>query len=157
MLAEAAKAKNLSGTTLGFLNVNMSCVSCHQYLRDAHQVEIKNVRDLPAPKLAAETEDANFWMAKKLQLSDQIVAALAVGDFETIAQNAKTIDALSQVEGWARRKDAKFYRAHLESFRTANNDLRRHAEEKDLPGATLAFTQLTLSCVKCHHQLRSER
>lgn len=156
LLVEAAKEKNLSATTLGFLNVNMSCASCHRYLRDAHQVKIKSIRELPEPKIGAEVEDANFWMAKKLQLSDQIVAALAVGDFETIAQNAKTIDTLSRVEGWARRKDAKLYRAHLEAFRTANDDLRRHAEEQDLPGATLAFTQVTLSCVKCHHQLRSE-
>jgi hypothetical protein len=157
MLAEAAKEKNLGATTLGFLNVNMSCASCHQYLRDAHQVEIKNVRELPQPKIDADVEDANFWMAKKLQLSNQIVAALAVGDFETISHNAEAIDLLSRVEGWARRKDVKLYRAHLESFRTANDDLRRHAKDKHLPGATLAFSQVTLSCVKCHHQLRSEQ
>lgn len=154
MLAEAAKEKNLSATTLGFLNVNMSCASCHQYLRDAHQVEIKNVRELPQPKL--DVDDANFWMASKLQLSSQIMAALAVGDFETIAHDAEAIDLLSRVEGWARRKDAKLYRAHLDAFRTANDDLRRHAGKKDLSGATLAFTQVTLGCVKCHHQLRNE-
>jgi hypothetical protein len=156
MLAEAAKEKNLGATTLGFLNVNMSCASCHQYLRDAHDVEIKNVRELPQPKIEAEVEDANYWMAKKLQLSTQIQAAIAVGDFETIAHNAEAIGLLSHVEGWARRKDVNLYRAQLESFRRANDDLRRHAEEKDLPGASLAFTQVTLSCVKCHHQLRSE-
>jgi len=157
LLAEAAKGKQLSATTLAFLNVNLSCASCHEYLRDEHQVEIKNIAELPVPKVEGEAEPANFWMTKKLGLSNQIMAALAVGDFEAIAEHTKTMDTLSQVEGWARRKDAKLYRAHLDAFRTANDDLRRHAEQNDLPGATLAFTQVTLSCVKCHHQLRHEK
>ena len=65
------------------------------------------------------------------------------------------MQALSKVEGWARRKDAKEYRALLEVFRQANSELIARAEQKDLDGAALAFTQVTLSCVKCHHHLRA--
>jgi hypothetical protein len=42
----------------------------------------------------------------------------------------------------------------LASFRSANKSLVRMAQEKDLDGATLAFMQLTQSCVQCHKVLR---
>ncbi len=61
---------------------------------------------------------------------------------------------LCELEGFARRKDTKAYRAQLAIFEFANDELLRNVDEKDIEGAALAFTQLTLSCVNCHKQLR---
>ena len=34
LVVEQAKAKNLDGVTLGYLQMTMSCVRCHRYVRD---------------------------------------------------------------------------------------------------------------------------
>ncbi len=97
--------------------------------------------------------EPSFWMKKKLQYSEEILAGLASEDFEQIRSAAKAMNALSQVEKWTHlaRPD---YRTLLSIFRDANETLIIEAEDEDLDGATLAYMQLTLSCVNCHKIVR---
>ncbi len=99
----------------------------------------------------------NFWMKKKLEYSQNILSGLATADFDAIGKNAEGMNRLSKVEKWARRTDAEEYRAQLRVFLTANQDLIRQADRKNIDGATLAFTQITLSCVNCHKVLRDQK
>jgi hypothetical protein len=48
------------------------------------------------------------------------------------------------------------YQTQLQVFRFASNELVRLAEEKNLDGASLAYTQMTISCVNCHKFLRQQ-
>ena len=155
-LAAAAREKRLSETTLGFLGVTLSCVRCHRYLREADEIQSNEITIPPVAELSDDKEAKSVWMKKKLELSEAVLAGLAVGDAESIERNAQLMLTLSSVEGWARRKDAREYRALLESFRTANQELITSAAKKNLDGSALAFTQVVLNCVKCHHQLRDE-
>lgn len=155
MLADVARDKNLHATTLGYLNIVLSCVGCHKHIREAEIVDPIALKLPTPPQDNPDGKPASFWMVKKLALSQSILAALALGDAEAIAQHAKAMDTLSRIEGWARRKDSKKYRAELEWFRTVNADLIQQAEQKDFDGAALALTQVTLSCVKCHRHLRA--
>lgn len=100
-------------------------------------------------------QDKNLWMTKKLELTQEILSALATEDYEAIATKAHQVRRLSTLEGWARRTDAEEYRRQLRIFQRAANSLMREAEEENIDGATLAFTHLTLSCVNCHKHLRS--
>ena len=63
------------------------------------------------------------------------------------------MNALSQIEKWVHlsRPD---YRTLLAIFRDANENLIAEADQEDLDGATLAYMQLTLSCVNCHKIVR---
>lgn len=60
------------------------------------------------------------------------------------------MNKLSQIEKWTRRTNAEEYRTQLRIFRFANEDLVRQADKKNIDGAAMAFSQLTLSCVNCH-------
>jgi len=153
-LAAAAREKKLGETTLGFLGVTLSCVRCHRYLREAEEIESREITVPAVQDLPAGNETTNLWMKKKLELSEAVLSGLAVGDAESIQKNAEIMQTLSAIEGWSRRKDAQEYRILLNHFRDANKELIDSAAEKDLDGAALAFTQVTLSCVKCHHHLR---
>ena len=61
---------------------------------------------------------------------------------------------LGKLEGLVRRN--KDYQAQLHSFEFANQELVRHSQRRNVEGATLAFNQLTTSCVECHSMLREE-
>jgi cytochrome c556 len=102
---------------------------------------------------ADEKDEPSYWMQKKMEYSGKILAGLAKADFEAIEKNAKSMNALSQIEKWV-RASAPGYDSQLATFRSANKSLVRMAQEQDLDGATLAFMQLTHSCVQCHKVVR---
>lgn len=104
-------------------------------------------------KPVEKADDASYWMTKKLELSQNVLAGLTKSDFEMIAENAEKMRDLNRFESFVRRRTPA-YRTQLRLFQHANAELVRTAEAKNIEGATLAFTQLTTSCVNCHKQLR---
>lgn len=99
-------------------------------------------------------QKTSFWMKQKLQLSQNILAGLTAGDFEKITASAESMSVLNHLEGFVRRQSPG-YKAQVTFFQFANDELIRAAHQKNLERATLAFTQLTISCVNCHKQLRA--
>ena len=95
-------------------------------------------------------------MQKKLEYSKNILEGLATEDFDLISKNAAEMRKLSAFEAFVRYSDAQAYRTQLQVFDFANMELIRAAEEKNLDGAALAFTQSTISCVNCHKSLRAK-
>lgn len=108
---------------------------------------------LAADKEKEEPGEGSFWMQKKLEYSEKILAGLATADFEEIAKNARSMGALTQMEKWV-RSGLPEYRSQLRIFANANEQLIQAAEDEKLDGATLAYVQLTLSCVNCHKVVR---
>lgn len=110
---------------------------------------------LPMGLSGAENEGdeaGSFWMQKKLEYSEAILVGLAREDFDQIAKNARSMNALTQMEKWVRGTTE--YRTQLRIFQNANEQLIAMADEEKLDGAALAYVQLTLSCVNCHKAVR---
>jgi len=96
----------------------------------------------------------SYWMEAKLGYSKAILEDLTKGDFERLAQEATQMRLIGKMEGFVRRKNES-YRNQLSAFDLANQELIRQAKLKNAEGATLAFNQLTTSCVSCHVLLRA--
>ena len=92
-------------------------------------------------------------MKQKLQYSQAILAAVATEDFPGISTNADELLELAKTQ-WI-QNDTPEYRAQLKDFWIVLEGLKSAAEEKNGDGATLAYLQLTLSCVKCHKYLKA--
>jgi hypothetical protein len=80
-----------------------------------------------------EDKPVSFWMEKKLEYSQTLLRGLATGDFIAIEKSGRQLATLNRVEGFVRQ-----------------------AKKENLEGSTLAFNQLTVSCVNCHRSLRRE-
>lgn len=93
---------------------------------------------------------ASLWMKAKTKLSQDILVGLTEADFEKIAKNAKALNLVDYFEVVARAKTDDEYRQQASLFASANLELIRQAEAKNIFGATLAYNQLTVSCVQCH-------
>jgi len=93
-------------------------------------------------------------MRSKLEHSKKILEGLATEDFQAISKGAKAMRSLTVLEQWF-RADTPRYKAQLNAFWFANDALVQAADEKNLDGATVAYTQLTISCVNCHKQVRA--
>lgn len=100
-----------------------------------------------------ELKPMSFWMARKLEYSKALIESLTKADYEKLAQDAEQMQLIGKLEGFVRRKN-EHYRQQLRTFEFANQELIRQSKRKSSEGATLAFNQLTSSCVACHVLLR---
>jgi hypothetical protein len=104
------------------------------------------------PASADKKEDSV--MRKKLEYSQRILEGIVIEDFKLIRKNAEAMQELGRSNAFDAAKTTE-YRAQFLMFDFANSELARLADEEKLDGAALAYTQLTLSCVKCHERIRA--
>ncbi len=102
-----------------------------------------------------EPKEPSIWMKQKLKYSQEILNGLAREDFAQISDNALAMKGLNRIESFVRQKPAN-YRTQLKTFQFSVDELIRTSESDNLDGATLAFTQMTISCVNCHKTLRAK-
>lgn len=105
---------------------------------------------------ADQNQPESFWMKKKLEYSQNILAGIATADFDKIVANAQSMRNLSKIEGFV-RSQTPGYRAQLHIFEESADEIIRQAKKDNVDGAALAFTQLTISCVNCHKHLRETK
>ena len=106
-------------------------------------------------KPSEKKKPTSFWMEKKLAYSQTLLRGLATGDFRAIEMSGRQLSTLNRVEGFVRNRNDD-YRAHLNTFQQVCNEIVRQAKKENLEGSTLAFNQLTVSCVNCHRSMRRE-
>lgn len=92
-------------------------------------------------------------MRLKLEYAQKVLEGIALEDFELIAFNAEKLKAISQSAEWQHRKSAEYQR-HTGDFTRQAEALVKAAERKNVDAATVAYFQLTVSCVGCHRHLR---
>lgn len=115
-------------------------------------------KDTPKPKSAGGEDKSEKtllqrFMRAKLTLSDGILEGLVTEDFDQIKKDARAIVVLTLAAEWKVSND-EAYVQQSEEFRRAARQLAKMADEHNLDGAALTFTQLTMSCIECHRLLR---
>ncbi|MCG8583392.1 MAG: hypothetical protein MI757_01605 [Pirellulales bacterium] len=100
-----------------------------------------------------DTRRPSVWMKVKLKSSEGILRGLTLGDFDLIEENAQRMSNFGRLEKIAHARNPE-YQTQLRFLEHANSELIRQAKKRNLDGATLAFVQLTTSCVNCHRAIR---
>jgi cytochrome c556 len=101
----------------------------------------------------ADKEKKESLMKKKLTHSQKILEGITLGDFKKVSVNAEKLLAISKAGEWKADTSAK-YKVYSGEFRRLADKLIDKAKAKDLDGATLAYVEMTLNCVKCHKYVR---
>ena len=94
-------------------------------------------------------------MRQKLEHSKGVLEGLATENFDLIAKNAEKLRAMSQGPGW-KSYDNPGYAWRINLFRRNVDALVKSATDRNLDGATLAYVNLTMSCVECHKFARGK-
>lgn len=95
-------------------------------------------------------------MIEKLQNAQRILEGIAVGDFDKTAQGAENLLAIANRAEWLAYKTNR-YELHSNEFRRAAENILQKSKAKSVDGVTLAYVDLTMSCVRCHQYLREVR
>lgn len=105
-----------------------------------------------AGSIAAENaikEEMHF----KLFYAQGILEGITTENYPLIATNAYKLKHFSQRQVWDLRK-APEYRRLTTDFQRSVDAVARAADKQNVDGATVAYFQLTTSCVTCHKYLR---
>ena len=92
-------------------------------------------------------------MRQKVACSLQVLVGITLEDYGLIANNADNLVKLSNKTNWYSRQVPE-YELFLNEFRRNAQDLAKAGQQKDLDAASLAYVQMTLSCVSCHKFIR---
>ena len=102
-----------------------------------------------------ETADATpEVMRQKLGHSQQVLRGLALQDFAILRTNATRLVRLSHTSGWQARQSPEYELFTME-FRRSAEALAAAADAGNIDAATVAYTQVTFSCVSCHKYMRA--
>lgn len=92
-------------------------------------------------------------MKLKLESSQKVLEGIATENFTTISANAQKLVALSQAAGWQARQTPE-YKQFTAEFRRHAEALQKAARAENVDAASVAWFQLTISCVNCHRNMR---
>lgn len=98
----------------------------------------------------------NDLMQKKLQHSQKLLEGIVLNDFDKMAKHAEELISLSKLAEWKVLKTPK-YEVYSNEFRRTAQTIVDEAKAQNLDGATLAYLDLTMNCVKCHKHVREVR
>lgn len=107
-----------------------------------------------AARAGSDAETSEI-MQQKLMRSQAVLRGIALQDFALIQTNAFQMVKLSQLGGWQARQTPEYELFTIE-FRRRAEELVKAGKSKNIDAATLAYTQLTFSCVSCHKFLRGD-
>jgi cytochrome c556 len=101
-------------------------------------------------------KDRNPIMQMKLSHAQKVLEGIALNDFNLIEKHADELIILSNKAEW-KVLPTRDYLLQSNEFRRNAELLTKAAKGKNLDGATLAYVQLTMSCVSCHKHVREVR
>jgi len=101
-----------------------------------------------------ERRPLSEFMEQKLNASSMILRGLMVDDMEMVENHADQLLKMSHEEKWRASNDM-MYLQHSTQFRHAVDSLREKAGKKSIDGASLAWVNVTMSCIQCHQWVRN--
>jgi hypothetical protein len=93
-------------------------------------------------------------MRLKLGYSQNVLVGITTENFDMIDRNAERLVILSKTTNWYSRQTPE-YDLFVTEFRRQAEALQRAGKEKNVDAASLAYVQMTLSCVSCHKYIRA--
>jgi hypothetical protein len=101
---------------------------------------------------APEVRDKNV-MKFKLYFAQGALEAIATENYSLLATNAQKLGALTKEMSWRIRHTPDYERLTTD-FRRQTDALAKAAKDNNVDAATVAYFQMTVSCVTCHKYLR---
>ena len=95
-------------------------------------------------------------MASKLKEGQTLLEGLALNDFSKIQQSAEALLKISKEAQFRKALNTPQYELHANNFQRAAEAVIEKAKAKNIDGATLAYLDLALLCVRCHQHTREE-
>ena len=108
----------------------------------------------PAQETPQNMRGVRPFMRMKLDASTKVLEGLTTENFRMISEGAQTLKKMSTAERWRVSNDA-LYRQYSAEFTQLAERLAEKANAHNIDGATLAWVECTMSCIRCHNHART--
>ena len=105
---------------------------------------------------SAQRPNLSELMREKLMHAERLVGAVVLGNHGQTAQSATELVRLSEATTWSPLQTPQ-YLNQASQFRVAAQTLADEARARNIDGVSLAYMEMTLSCVQCHKLVRGAR
>ena len=99
----------------------------------------------------------NQLMIDKLQNAQKLLEGIALGKFDKIEKHASELVRISKTAEWMNAHKTPRYELFSNEFQQSAEEIVKKAKDKNMDGVTLAYFDLTKSCVRCHQHIRDVR
>ena len=113
---------------------------------------VGHAQDKPKP---ADPPKKQTVMQRKLTHSQKLLEGLAMADYAKLGAAADELLMCAKEASWRAANSDKF-ETHSNSFVKNLEAIKKAAKAKNADAAALAYVDMTLTCVKCHQQVREE-
>jgi hypothetical protein len=96
-------------------------------------------------------------MVIKLQSAQKLLEGIALNKFDKIEKEAEELVRISKTAEWLAAHKTPRYEQFSNEFQRSAENIIKKAKAKNLDGVTLAYFDLTMSCVRCHQYVREVR
>ena len=96
-------------------------------------------------------------MQVKLKRAQAVLEALVKEDFKSLEQYAGSLAEISRATAFLRAYKTEEYELLARVFQKSADTLAAKSRDKNLDGATLAYLDMTQSCVACHNHFRGRK
>jgi len=96
-------------------------------------------------------------MQVKLKRAQSLLEALAKEDYKQLEESAASLLQISKATEFLRAYKTEEYEFQTRVFQKSVETLVAKAKAKNLDGATLAYMDMTMSCVACHNHFRGRK
>lgn len=94
------------------------------------------------------------FMRQKMQASNRILEGLCTDDLKLVTEGTETLLKMPKEAKWRISNDI-MYRRYSTEFVQAVEELQEEAENHDIDGASMAWVNVTMKCLKCHKWVRN--
>lgn len=112
---------------------------------------------LPSSSQEKKKHEPDPLMVLKLKESQSLLEGLATNDSAKVQKSAEELLKISKQAQFRKAINTPAYEYHANSFQRAAETAIEKSKAKNIDGATLAYMDMTLTCVKCHQYTREQR
>lgn len=95
-------------------------------------------------------------MVAKLKEAQTLLEGLALNDPAKVQRSAEELLRISKEAQFRKALNTAKYELHANSFQRSAEAVIEKAKAKNIDGATLAYLDMTMTCVRCHQHTREE-
>ena len=95
-------------------------------------------------------------MVAKLKEAQTLLEGLTLNDPAKVQKSAEELLRISKEAQFRKALNTAKYELHANSFQRSAETVIEKAKAKNIDGATLAYLDMTMTCVRCHQHTREE-
>ena len=95
-------------------------------------------------------------MTAKLKESQTLLEGLTLNDLGKVQKSAEKLLEISKTAQMRKAVNSPAYELHANTFQRSAETVIEKAKAKSVDGATLAYVEMTVTCVRCHQYAREQ-